>query len=406
VSADPQHVMSVGELTGHIKAVVEGTFPSMWVSGELSGIAQPRSGHVYFTLKDDDSQIRGVMWRGVASKLDFEVEDGQEVLCFGDIEVYAPRGTYQLVVRKMQPQGVGALQLALQQLQQKLSGEGLFAAERKRELPTYPRRIGIITSPSSAAVRDFLQAATNRFQGVEIVVIPAVVQGQGAAKSIVDALKAAHRITPLLDVVILSRGGGSLEDLWCFNEEPVVRAVAASNIPTVSAVGHEIDVTLCDLAADVRALTPTDAATRVLPDGDAVRDMVEMLTRRIQRTMSSAIDLRRQRLESIQSRQCMRKPMELIHLRSRRLDELDDRARRAIRSRWRLGETKVQSLSASLSALSPLSVLARGYSFTLDTDGNPIRSAADVSEGDLIRSRLAVGEIESRVVRKDQSTDA
>ena len=356
---DPQHAMTVGELTGHIKAVLEGTFPSLWVSGELSGIAQPRSGHVYFTLKDDDAQIRGVMWRGVASKLDFELEDGQSVVCFGDVEVYAPRGTYQMVVRKIEPQGIGALQLALQQLQQKLAAEGLFAPERKKPLPRFPRRIGIITSPSSAAVRDFLQAAANRFHGVEIVVIPAVVQGQGAAKSIVDGLRAAHRITPPLDVVILSRGGGSLEDLWCFNEESVVRAVAASKIPTVSAVGHEIDVTLCDLAADMRALTPTDAATRVLPDGDALNQSVQTLRRRIDRSMTSAIDIRRQRLESLVARPSFRKPMEIVHLRSRLLDELDDRARRAIRSQWRLGETKLQSLSASLSALSPLSVLSR-----------------------------------------------
>ena len=167
--SDQHLAMSVGELTDHIKAVLEGTFPSMWVSGELSGIAQPRSGHVYFTLKDDDAQIRGVMWRGVASKLDFELEEGQEVLCFGNVEVYAPRGTYQIVVRKIQPQGIGALQLALQRLQQKLAAEGLFLPERKKEIPRFPRRIGIVTSPSGAAVRDFLQAAANRFQGIEVV---------------------------------------------------------------------------------------------------------------------------------------------------------------------------------------------------------------------------------------------
>ncbi len=188
------------------------------------------------------------------------------MLCFGDVEVYGARGTYQLVIRRVQPQGVGALQLAFQQLQAKLYAEGLFAAERKKPLPRFPRRIGLVTSPNGAAVRDFLEAAANRWKGVEIIVIPALVQGQGAAQSIVSGIKAAHRIRPKLDVLVVSRGGGSLEDLWCFNEEPVVRAVAASKIPTVSAVGHEIDVTLCDMAADVRALTPTDGATRVLPD--------------------------------------------------------------------------------------------------------------------------------------------
>ena len=399
-----RQAISVGELTGHIKAVLEGTFPSMWVCGELSGIAQPRSGHVYFTLKDDDAQIRGVMWRGVASQLDFELEDGQEVLCFGDVEVYAPRGTYQLVVRKMQPQGVGALQLALQQLQQKLAAEGLFAVDRKKELPNFPRRIGIITSPSGAAVRDFLQAAANRFHGVEILVIPAVVQGQGAAKSIVHALRAAHQITPAIDVVILSRGGGSLEDLWCFNEESVVRAVAESTLPTVSAVGHEIDVTLCDLAADVRALTPTDAATRVLPDGSALDQSVSALHRRLDRAMKASIEQRWHRVTSLATRPTMQKPMEIAHLRSRRLDELDDRARRAMQSHWRLGQSKLQSLSGSLAALSPLNVLARGYSFTLDSDGNPVRSVSSVRPGDVLRTRIADGEIVSDVSVVNRST--
>ena len=197
--------------------------------------------------------------------------------------------------------------------------------------------------------------------------------------------------------MILSRGGGSLEDLWCFNEEPVVRAVANSTLPTVSAVGHEIDVTLCDLAADVRALTPTDAATRVLPDGESLSDSVQGLRRRIDRAVSHALSDRRRRLDSIASRPIIRNPMEIVHVRSQRLDELDDRARRAVRSHWRLGATRLQSLSASLAALSPLNVLARGYSFTLDADGNTVKDAANVRAGDILRTRVASGEIESEV---------
>ncbi len=290
LQTDQPHAVSVSELTGHIKAILEGTFPSIWVAGEISDLSRPRSGHLYFTLKDDHAQIRGVIWRTAAARMKHDMKEGQAVLCFGDLEVYGVRGTYQLVIRRVQPQGLGALQLAFQQLQAKLYAEGLFAAERKKPLPRFPNRIGLLTSPNGAAVRDFLEAAANRWKGVEIIVIPALVQGQGAAQSIVSGIKAAHKIQPKLDVLVISRGGGSLEDLWCFNEEPVVRAVAASKLPTVSAVGHEIDVTLCDMAADVRALTPTDAATRVLPDAKLLDQSVIHLNRRLQRSILGSID--------------------------------------------------------------------------------------------------------------------
>ncbi|TWU59899.1 Exodeoxyribonuclease 7 large subunit [Rubripirellula tenax] len=391
------HAVSVSELTHHIKAILEGTFPSIWVAGEISDLSRPRSGHLYFTLKDETSHIRGVIWRGTASRLDVDLADGQSVFCFGDVEVYAARGTYQLVIRQVQLQGLGALQKRFLDLQAKLDAEGIFAAQRKRMLPRCPRRIGVITSQSGAAIRDFLQAASSRFRGVEIVVIPAVVQGPTAAASIVAAIKQAHRYAPALDALILTRGGGSLEDLWCFNEEPVVRAVAASRIPTVSAVGHEIDVTLCDMAADVRALTPTDAATRVLPDAKMFDRSVTELSRRLDRSMRQSIDSRRLRLNQIASRTGFRKPHEIVHLRSRYLDELDARARRAMFTKLRLDAAKLATQAASLSALSPLSVLTRGYSVTLDAVGNAIESTDVVNVGDTIRTRVHRGEIESVV---------
>jgi len=321
------------------------------------------------------------------------------VLCFGDVEVYAPRGSYQLVVRKVQPQGQGALQQAFQKLQAKLNAEGIFAAERKRPLPRLPQRIGIITSPSGAAVRDFLKSAAGRWKGVEIMVIPAQVQGDGAASSIVNAIKSAHRLRPKLDVLVLSRGGGSLEDLWCFNEESVVRAVAGSQIPTVSAVGHEIDVTLCDLAADIRALTPTDGAIQVLPDAKRVNQSVFDLRRRIDSGIRSLIAYRRKEIESIESRSVVRKPHEIIHSRFRRLDELDGRGRRAVNAKLRLARASMATTAASLSALSPLSVLARGYSVTLNADGKAISNADQVQNGEVIRTKLNQGEVES-VVRR------
>ncbi len=398
----PPEAMSVSELTGHIKAVVEETFPPLWVVGEISDLTRPRSGHVYLTLKDDDSQIRGVIWRSTAARLNVDLHDGQAVLCFGELEVYAARGTYQLVIRKLQPQGLGALQIAFQKLQAKLNAEGLFAVERKRPLPRFPRRIAVVTSPSGAAVRDFLKAADNRWQGGQIVVVPALVQGEGASRSVELAIRDAHRLHPKPDVILLTRGGGSLEDLWCFNEERVVRAVAASKIPIVSAIGHEIDITLCDLAADVRALTPTDGATQILPDGNLVEKMNREMRRRLDRSIQMAMQDRRARLEALAERTVMRRPHEMVHLRWRRLDELDLRARRAMFAKLEMGRANLATAAAALSALSPLDVLTRGYSVTMDPNDQAITDARAVDVGDVLRTKLFRGEIESVVQRIDK----
>jgi exodeoxyribonuclease VII large subunit len=329
------------------------------------------------------------------------IEEGQSVLCFGDVEVYAPRGTYQLVVRKMQTQGLGALQIAFQKLQAKLNAEGLFDASRKRPLPRFPRRIGIVTSPSGAAIRDFLEAASNRWKGVEIIIIPASVQGSGASRSIVAAIEAAHHVRPTLDALVITRGGGSLEDLWCFNEEPVVRAVAASKIPTVSGVGHEIDVTLCDLAADVRALTPTDAATKVLPDSALSRRAVQHFAHRLNQSVRLALDARRGQLASIESRVVLRRPHGMIHDRERLLDELDARGRRAVVASLGMARARIAASAASLNALSPLQVLARGFSVTMDMQGAAVTDSRQVKPGDAIRTRLHVGEILSTINEND-----
>ncbi|MCS7465335.1 exodeoxyribonuclease VII large subunit [Stieleria sp. ICT_E10.1] len=389
--------VSVSELNHQLKAVVEGTFPMMWVAGEVTDVAKPRSGHIYFTLKDDDSQIRAVMWRNVASRLKFDLENGQSILCFGGLEIYTVRGTYQIVVRKAQPQGVGTLQLAFEKLKARLNAEGLFSYERKQPLPSHPRRIGVITSPSGAAVHDFLVAAENRMIGAEIFVIPAQVQGSGAAETIVRGLKAAAMIRPKLDVVVVARGGGSLEDLWCFNEEAVVRAIAQCPVPTVSAVGHEVDVTLSDLAADVRALTPTDAATKVFADRSGIVQRVNDLTRRLHRVMQYELERRQVALDVLANHPAMSKPMEMVHLRSRLVDELDQRAKQAIDRRLQQSKSDVATLAASLAALSPLNTLARGYSVTSDSDGNAISDASRLEIGERVTTRLASGSFESVV---------
>ena len=252
--------LTVSQLTLRIKQTLEAEFASVWVSGELSDVSRPQSGHVYLTLKDENAQVRGVIWRSVASRLAFDLQDGQQVVCRGDIDIYPPRGVYQLIIRQVEPLGVGALQLALRKLHQRLAAEGLFDPGRKRPLPRFPRRIAFVTSPTGAAVRDFLEVLRRRWRGASVLIIPAKVQGEGAAQDLVRGIRLANSLAEPPDVLVVGRGGGSLEDLWCFNEEPVVRAIHASRIPVVSAVGHEIDVTLSDLVADVRALTPSEAA--------------------------------------------------------------------------------------------------------------------------------------------------
>ena len=389
--------MSVSELTGHVKAILEGTFPSICVEGEISDLTRPRSGHIYFTLKDEHSQIRGVIWRSTAARMTTQLKEGQSVLCFGDVEVYAARGTYSLVVRKVQTQGLGPLQQAFLELKQKLNAEGLFAAERKRPLPRVPKRLGVVTSPSGAAIRDFLKAAAQRWPGVEILIIPTLVQGQGASESIAKAIRTAQSISPSLDTLVVTRGGGSLEDLWCFNEEPVVRAIAQCNIPTISAVGHEVDITLCDLAADVRALTPTDGATCALPDRDLVVRSLTDMRARLDRTARNVINTRQNRLDALQTRSILKRPHELVQRRFRQLDELDARGRKAMFTRMQLNKAKLGKAAATLSALSPLNVLARGYSVTLDCDDNTIQNPSQLKPGDVIRSRVEHGDIESVV---------
>ncbi len=397
MSSAPPRPVSVSELTGHIKAILEGTFPSICVEGEVSDLTRPRSGHIYFTLKDEHSQIRGVIWRSTAARMKTQLKEGQSVFCFGDVEVYGARGPYSLVVRKVQTQGLGPLQQAFLELKQKLNAEGLFAAERKRAMPRFPKRLGVVTSPSGAAIRDFLKAAAQRWPGVEILIIPTLVQGQGASDSIAEAIRTAEQVSPALDALVVTRGGGSLEDLWCFNEEPVVRAVAQCRIPTVSAVGHEVDITLCDLAADVRALTPTDGATCVLPDRDLVVRSLNDMRARLDRTARNAINTRQNRLNALQTRSILKRPHELVQRRFRQLDELDARGRKAMFTRMELNKAKLAKAAATLSALSPLNVLARGYSVTLDSNDNTIQNPNQVQPGDIIRSRVEYGDIESEV---------
>ncbi|MBX9791266.1 MAG: exodeoxyribonuclease VII large subunit [Pirellulales bacterium] len=400
-------VLSVSQLTDVVKELLEGAFPAVDVTGEITNFSRAHSGHCYFTLKDDRAQVRAVMWRSAAARLRFDLHDGLEVVCHGAIEVYAARGTYQLVVDRLVPRGMGALELALRQLHAKLAAEGLFAPERKRPLRRFPRRIAVVTSPTGAAIKDFLEVLRRRWRGTDVWIIPARVQGERAGVEIAAGIALANRLANDIDTLVVCRGGGSTEDLWAFNEERVVRAIAASQVPVVSAVGHEIDVTLSDLVADVRALTPSEAAELVVPSVDEMRGLIRQLAGRLRAGLSRRAALARTRLAALAGSRVLRRPLERIHDLSRRLDELDTRAFKAQRRRLDLARHRVERLGGKLESLSPLQVLARGYSLTERADdGHLVRDARTLKMGDRLRTRLARGSVTSRVEELDDAARA
>lgn len=410
LSPSTQRPLSVWELTSQIKDLMEAAFPEVWVAGEVSNFARPQSGHCYLTLKDDRAQLRAVMWRGVAVRLRFDLHDGLEVICRGHLDVYAQRGSYQLIIEDIVPRGMGALELALRQLREKLAREGLFAPERKRPLPSLVRRIAVVTSPTGAAIRDFLQVLGRRWRGADVLVVPVRVQGEGAAAEIAAAIELVNRLPEKgditdfrqVDCLVVTRGGGSMEDLWAFNEEAVVRAIAASRIPVISAVGHEIDVTLSDLAADVRALTPSEAAELVTPAAEELIAQLRQVERRLTAGLRMRAEAARTRLDAVARHGVFRRPYQRVFELDRQLDELDDRALRAMRGQVRSARQRIDATTARLESLSPLAVLGRGYSLTQRVaDGRVIHAAAELSPGQRITTRFARGQAISQVERID-----
>jgi exodeoxyribonuclease VII large subunit len=390
--------LSVSQLTGQVKSFLEQRFDSVHVFGEISNFSRPQSGHCYFTLKDDAAQIRCVLWRTTAGRLRLALEDGLEVVCSGRLDVYPPRGSYQLVVESLVPKGIGALELALRKLRDRLAAEGLFDPARKKPLPAFPRRIAMVTSPTGAAVRDFLEVLRRRWRASEVLVIPSRVQGDGAAEEIAAGVALAHRVRPPIDVIVVGRGGGSLEDLWAFNEEIVVRAIARSRIPVISAVGHEIDVTLSDLAADVRALTPSEAAERVAPAADELAAILRRYDQRLRTALLAKAGAARARLDAVASRAVFRRPLDRIHQHAQWLDGWHGRATRAIRSRLGDAAMRTAALADRLQALNPAAVLQRGYSITRrSSDGEIIRDAAQLGPDDRMTTQFARGRVTSRV---------
>lgn len=392
-----EEILSVSELTRRIRRAIEEEFGQVCVVGEVSNLRRPSSGHIYLTLKDAGAQVSAVLWRSSAARLRFDLEDGMEVIVKGSLTVYEPRGSYQIVIASIQPKGIGALQLAFLQLRDKLEKEGLFRPEHKKPLPFLPACVGVVTSATGAAIHDILRVLARRFPPARVVLRPVRVQGEGAAAEIAEAI-ADFNAWGQAEVLIVGRGGGSLEDLWAFNEEAVARAIHASRIPIISAVGHEIDVTIADFVADRRALTPSEAAEIVLPDLAELVARLHQLGGRLANALRGQLGLARARLERVRASYGFRVPIELVRRHEQRLDDLAAAAALAVRRRLESSRERLATLAGRLEALSPLRVLARGYSITrLADSGQVVRSSAQVQPGQLVESLLQAGRLVSRV---------
>jgi exodeoxyribonuclease VII large subunit len=398
-------VLSVGELTRAVKGLLEEAHGEVWVEGEVSNLARPGSGHLYLTLKDDEAPLRAVVYRGIALRMRFDLRDGLRVVARGRLSVYVPRGEYQLLVEEVQPKGVGPLELAFRQLKEELSLRGYFDPRRKKPLPRVPRRVALVTSPTGSAVRDMLEILGRRWPAAEVWVCPVRVQGEGAAQEIAAGLRLLNEVAGpgappdrRVDVLIVGRGGGSLEDLWPFNEPAVADAIFASRLPVVSGVGHEDDLTIADMVADCRALTPSEAAERVVPDRAEVLAELDAAGERLGGLLRRRVELARARLDDLAGRRCFRAPLERIRDEERRLDEWAERLARAAKQALAEARRRLEAQAARLEALSPLKVLARGYSLTRRAaDGAVVRSPADVRPGDRLRIQVQHGEVAARV---------
>jgi exodeoxyribonuclease VII large subunit len=437
----PRHVLTPSSLNRLVRDLLGDALPQVWIEGELSNVAKPASGHLYFTLKDSGAQVRCAMFKMKAGALRFRPVDGMQVLLRARVGLYEPRGEFQLVAEYMEPAGEGALQREFEQLKARLDADGLFAPARKRPLPPYARRIGVITSATGAAVRDVLSVLARRWPLADVEVLPVPVQGREAPPAIVAMLRKASA-SARYDVLLLTRGGGSLEDLWAFNEEAVARAIHASAVPVVSAVGHEIDFSIADFVADLRAPTPSAAAELLVPDAVAVdrhlqqllqrlatllqrqlqaqsqrvdhllarlqaqrpqarlqrdRERLLHLQRRLGAVLREQSQLRRTQLERLHARLLAQHPRARLPLLARRLAEQDQRLRRAIAHILERRQTGLRHVGHALQAVSPLATLERGYAILFDANGQVLRSAKSVVAGTALRARLADGELPLRV---------
>jgi exodeoxyribonuclease VII large subunit len=398
---DPQpRIFPVGALLKGLSQLLEEQVGRLWVVGEVSNLHQAGSGHVYFSLKDDIGQVRAALFRAAARRVPFELEEGMEIVVYADVSIYAVRGDLQLIVRAVEPRGLGALQLAFEQLRRRLEAEGLFDAERKRALPAHPRRIGIVTSPTGAAIRDVIEVTGRRFPGTPLMISPTRVQGAGSEREIAAALERATSSPGCedVDLVMVVRGGGSLEDLWSFNSEIVARAIAGCPVPVISGVGHEVDVTIADLVADVRAATPSAAAMLALPERDGLRVHLERDWRRLRSAGLGLVRAARQRLARESDALRVLAPSARLAAQRSRLRSASHLLARELASGLERHRAALAGLAARLESLSPLAVLARGYALVRrHPDGEIVRRAQQVVAGERLRVQLSEGRLDVRV---------
>ncbi|MFH1867842.1 MAG: exodeoxyribonuclease VII large subunit [Candidatus Omnitrophota bacterium] len=390
-------IYSVSEITRDIRLLLEGSFYKIWVEGEASNFNSHTSGHCYFSIKDAESVLGCVLFKHSAYKLKFKIKDGMKLICFGRISVYGKRGQYQLYVEAVEPKGVGALQIAFTQLKEKLAGEGLFDDTHKVPIPYLPERIGIVTSPTGAAIRDMLNVIERRFPNMHIIIYPSKVQGEGAAEEIGAGIETFNRLKNV-DVIIIGRGGGSLEDLWAFNEEVVARAVYNSEIPIISAVGHEIDYTIADFVSDLRAPTPSAAAELVVHRREDIIQDIDNLAQSLKSALLSRADMLKKHLDAMMHRYAFKQPRFLIDQHQQRIDEHMRILSQSLLHLVDIKKEKAAAFAGRLKALSPTAILSRGYSITLAYPGGEVvKEASAVKKGQRLKTRLAKGEVVSRV---------
>lgn len=390
-------VYSVSQLTREIKAVLEGAFTGVWVEGEVSNYIFHPSGHMYFDLKDADAVIRCAFFKNVNQNIKFEIKNGLKVLCFGRVSVYDKRGQYQLYIDRAEPKGIGELQLAFEQLKERLQKEGLFDQAHKVPIPVFPSNIGIVTSPTGAVIRDILHILRRRFDNIGISIYPVKVQGEGAAQEIAAAIADLNRVSGI-DVLILARGGGSLEDLWAFNEEAVARAIYASKIPVISAVGHEVDYTISDFVADLRAPTPSAAAELVIARKEDFIETIQGLLKDLRAFLNNSVSIFERRLADLLKSPAFKYPFEAIESYGQQLDDLMRTQNKYVSHAVSIKTERFNTVVGRLEALSPLAILKRGYSITLQLpNGRVVRDVQGLRPGDAIETRLYNGRLISEV---------
>ena len=392
-------LLTVTEVTARVKSLLQDDtiLSDLKVEGEISNFHHHRSGHMYFSLKDDNSKLNCVMFQGNNQKLDFSPEDGQVVLARGYLDVYVPRGEYQLYVTEMEQEGEGALYQKFLQLKEKLKKEGLFDQERKQELPFLPARIGLVTSPTGAAIRDIISVLKRRYAGVSVLLAPSRVQGEEAENELIRSLEYLEKRDDI-DLIIISRGGGSLEDLWPFNSEKLARKIAASDIPIISGVGHETDFTIADFVADLRAPTPSAAAELAVRDFTRLEDQLKDLGRRLHSNYLSYLTKNRRELEFLSKNRIWKEPAVLFQNIRQQLDDLVSRFNRELEAEFSDKGQRLKSLARELENLSPHKILSRGYSVTMNQEGQVIKMSSEVENSEMITTRLASGEIDSQVI--------